>query len=151
VVTGIEPCAVVPEAETVEPVVKATTFESGSFRELGRLMVSPFIGLAFIMFLPVIGIAAAIYGTGMLFAKALRPAVVTGIETPVVVSEEEFVIPGVDSMTFDPGSLRDFGRLVVAPFKGLAYIVCLPLIILSAVAYGVSEKLVRVFRLAGIR
>ncbi len=151
VVTGIEPPAVVCEEKKAEPAVKATTFDPGSLRELGRLAVSPFIGLAFIMFLPVIGIAAAIYGTGMLFAKALRPAVVTGIETPAVVAEEERMAPVVDSMTFDPGSLRDFGRLVAAPFKGLAYIVCLPLIIFSAVAYGVSEKIIRVFRLANVR
>jgi hypothetical protein len=150
VVTGVEPYAVVREEKNVKTVVEATTAEPGSLRQLVRLMVSPLIGLAYIMFLPVIGIAAAVYGIGMLVAKAFRPAVVTGIETSAVVSEEERVAV-VAATTFDPGSLRDLGRLVVAPFKGLAYIVCLPLIIFSAVAYGVSEKIVRVFRLASIR
>ena len=148
-----KPCApalqLVSEKEEVAAVETAEV-QPGSLRQLMRLMVSPLIGLAYIMFLPVIGIAAAVYGIGMLVAKVFRPAVVTGIETSAVVSEEERVAV-VAATTFDPGSLRDFGRLVVAPFKGLAYIVCLPLIIFSTVAYGVSAKIVKVFRLASIR
>jgi hypothetical protein len=141
----------VAETEAVAEVAETTEAQPGAARQLFRLATAPFVGLAYIMFLPVIGIAAAIYGIGMLVAKAFEPVVVADAPMMSVTYGEKRVDAVVDPKIADPGSLRDVGKLVVAPFKGLAYIVCLPLIILSAVAYGVGAKVLRVFRLVSIQ
>lgn len=142
---------ILEEVSAVEKVAAVETAEAqpGTLRELGRLMVAPFVGLTYIMFLPVIGIAAAIYGIGLALAKVLRPVVESGIES--VVFGRENVEPMVEPVPVEPGSLRDFGRLVAAPFKGLAYIVCLPVITIAVVAYGIGARIVRVFRPASAR
>jgi hypothetical protein len=151
VTTGVETFSGVFGEESVEPVVETTQVEPGTLRDLGRLVTAPFVGLAYIMFLPVIGIAAAIYGIGMVLVKPFRPAVETGIEPSTIVFEEVSTEPVVETKTMDPGSLRDLGRLVAAPFKGLAFLVCMPVIVLSTVVYGLGLKTVKVFSPARIR
>lgn len=137
------------EPEVAE--AKAAEVAPGTLSELARLMAAPIVGLVYIIFLPVIGIAAAFYAIGMALAKVLRPAVESGIESCSVVFGEERMEPVVEPTLIEPGSLRDFGRLVAAPFKGLAYIVCLPPVAIAVVAYGVGVRIARIFRPANIR
>ncbi len=64
-----EPATAQEQAAALEPTLQLTA------RDLGKLAAAPFMGLAYIVFLPVVGIAAACYAVGAKIAQLVRPAV----------------------------------------------------------------------------
>jgi len=150
VVERVEPVveAALAQARATEPeleVVEAADIEvpnpPSQIRTLAKLALAPIMGFAFIVFLPVIGIGAVCYGVG---AKIKH--LVLAKSTAVMVDTETKKAEAVESTPARIGTLRGIGRMVAAPFVGLGFIVCLPLIILGTVCYGIGAKIARIFR-----
>jgi CheY-like chemotaxis protein len=136
-----QPLAAEPELSVVAEVAAEVPGSHGALRALARLAVAPIMGAAFVVFLPVIGIGAVCYGVGAKITQlilAKSNAVRLDLET-------EKVAP-VESTAVRAGTLRDLGRVVAAPFMGLAFIAFLPAIVVGAVCYGIGVKLAHMFR-----
>jgi hypothetical protein len=68
------------ETQKVAP-VESTPTQAGTPRNLGRMLAAPFMGLAFILFLPAIVVGAVCYGLGVKLARMFRrPAECQSIE-----------------------------------------------------------------------
>lgn len=60
--------------QTTEQATSETTQLQLTLRDLGKLAAAPFMGLAFIVFMPIVGIGAAFYGIGVKVADLVRPS-----------------------------------------------------------------------------
>jgi len=129
------------EIEVAEAVAPAVSSPPHPLQTLAKLALAPVMGFAFIVFLPVIGIGAVCYGVG---AKIKQ--LVLAKSSAVMVDVETMKAETVESTPARAGTLRGVGRLVAAPFKGLAFIVFLPAIILGVVCYGIGAKIASLFR-----
>jgi DNA-binding NarL/FixJ family response regulator len=134
-------------AQLVEPIVHPSDEEQAAalepaleptLRNLGKLALAPFKGFAFIVFLPVIGIAAACYAICAKSAQLVEPILHPSDEQQAAVPEQ----------ALEP-TLGNLGKLALAPFKGLAFIVCLPVIVIAAACYAIGAKIAQLVRLAG--
>ena len=74
-VTPPDPESRQEQTAALEPALQLT------LRDLGKLAVAPFMGLAYIVFLPVVGIAAACYGIGAKIVQLVRPAAHRSVES----------------------------------------------------------------------
>jgi len=138
-------CATEPELEAVEEVTTNIASPPNPLRTLAKLAVAPIMGFAFIVFLPVIGIGAVCYGVG---AKIKH--LVLAKSSALMVDVETRKAEIVESTPARANTLRGFGRVVAAPFKGIAFIVFLPVIIAGAVGYGIGAKIAQLFRRSAV-
>ncbi len=103
-----QPTSMAAESTAVKAV--ATAAKPNHVKNVALLMAAPFIGLAYAVLLPVVGLAmlAWIGGKALLQTRAAKRA---------------------------PGVLKNVGLFVAAPFIGLAYAVTLPLVGLGMLAW----------------
>jgi CheY-like chemotaxis protein len=133
--------ATAPELNLVAEVAAEVPASHGALRALARLAVAPILGAAFVVFLPVIGIGAVCYGVG---AK-IKHLVLAKSNAVMLDLETEKVAP-VEATPTQAGTMPGLGRMLAAPFMGLAFIVFLPAIVAGAVCYGIGMKLAHMFR-----
>jgi CheY-like chemotaxis protein len=114
----VAPMAVAQEvAPTVEQLVESTPVQYHPARQVALLLVTPFIGLAYALALPLIGLAALAWigGKAALQSEAARKV---------------------------PTFLKNVTLLMAAPFIGLAYAVALPFVGMAFLAWTAGKALV---------